>query len=202
MDLGSVGGGMCAGMTFGEGKEAMAADMDIRRPSWEIGKFLRRSELLGACWVMIDEHGMEQVLDSMPMLSWSDLEAHDWVSADPKARRTSILNHPIWRVVQPDLGERPHELRGLEVRGLPRSLSLRLQRLELDCVACGASVKVFRRRQGSDYNHLYFSPACPSATSPGCSRGSECRQEFEAIRAKLANEPPIASQLALFGGVR
>lgn len=188
-------------MKWEAARQAMGKGCDVRRPSWEVGKFLRPRGPFGACWLLLDEHGMERVAENVS-LTWDDLEADDWVAVDPSFRRKSVLEHPIWRVVRPYLGERPHELRGLEVRGLPRSLSLQLQRLELECVACGKLVRVFRRRQGSDWSHLYFSPACPSADSPGCSRGAECRDEFEAIRAKLRDEPSPQVQLGLFGGVR
>jgi hypothetical protein len=138
--------------------------------------------------------------DVQPYLfQWDDLEADDWEAAPASSDRVeSICDHPIWETVRPYFGERPHELRGLEVRGLPRAMSLRLQQLTLPCVACGRTTRVFRRRKGADVCDLYYSPACPSADSPGCSRGGENRDEIDRIRSYLQGNPIPKPQLRLF----
>jgi hypothetical protein len=184
-------------MKLEEARNLIKSGAMVRRASWKAGK-----------WLMVDGNDVVQVtmdafgtvVDSRPYsFLWDDINAEDWEAAPAQGERvTSICDHPIWETARPYFGERPHELRGLEVRGVPRPLSLRLQQLKLPCIACGRPVHVFRRRKGSDVTELYYSPACPSADSPGCCRGGECRDEVERIRSFLAGNPIPKPQLGLF----
>lgn len=184
-------------MNIDEARSALKRMFDVRRSIWPVGRFVT---LVGERMmvVVVDKFGHRRTLREEASLSWGDLEANDWHVATPAASVASICEHPVWDTVRPFFGERPHELRGLEVGKLPRDLSLRLQQLELPCCACGKTIRVFRQRHGSDWSRLYFSPACRSADSPGCSRGIECRDEMDRIRSYLAGHPIDKPQLGLF----
>jgi len=184
-------------MKFSEAQQALSQGRDVRRGGWAKGWWYR-STPGGLVSLTVDDYGTEVVQHVGVGFSWQDVQAEDWVWADAMQRVVSVLEHPVWETVKPYFGERPNELRGLEVRGLPRDLSMRLQSLELACCTCGRMIRTFRQRKGSTWDHLYFSPACPSALSPGCSRGAECRDEVDRIRSHLAGNPVQRSQLGLF----
>ncbi len=175
---------------------ALDAGLDVRRPGWTPGVVLRK---LSGVVVKgtVDAYG-EFHVEGRVLLSWEDTSATDWESTAPTSAH-SIVAHPIWPTVRAFFGERPHELRGLEVRGLSHPMSIRLQRIEIRCCTCGKPIRGFRRRQGAPWSDLYFSPACPSAESPGCSRGAECRDEVDRIRSDLRGNPIPKPQLGLFG---
>jgi len=185
-------------MDIVEAKIALVDGRDVRRSSWKPDRLLRlRDGVLFPVHVDVFGHRAE-LQEERFTFEWEDVNANDWEVALTQSDPKSICDHPVWSFVRPFFGERPHELRGLEVRGLPRDASLRLQQIVLPCCACGKPVNVFRRRMGANWSDLYFSPACRSTDSPGCSRGMECRDEFDRIRFHLLGTPVNKAQLGLF----
>jgi hypothetical protein len=119
----------------------------------------------------------------------------------------SIVDHPVWDEIRPywdvqsydrDCTAKSGPRYRLELRKLPRPLSLRLRQLRQPCVACGREVQVLRQRRGSDGHDLYYAPSCPVAESAACSRGTEASIEYARVRAALEGSPLPPTQDGLF----
>jgi hypothetical protein len=118
----------------------------------------------------------------------------------PSAR--SFLHHPQWGEVAPcivievygrDGGPDKPRVR-IEVHPPDSATAARWLALTMRCVACGREIHPIRARKGAGNKrgltrHLYFAPTCPLNVCLPCSRGTEARDEYRAIREAVKPTP-------------
>jgi hypothetical protein len=73
---------------------------------------------------------------------------------------------------------------------------------EARCVACGDSIRPFRRRaamspRGPRPSPIYLAMTCPSDVKPGCSRGNRASAAYESLMALEQGRPQPPQQARL-----
>lgn len=116
---------------------------------------------------------------------------------------TSILFEPVWARLAPylhvvecakDGGLDEPRIR-IEFLRVPETLARELVMYEMRCVHCQRPNHPLRRRQGDDWNRLYYAPACPITTRIRCSRGRAAELEYERFKGMVGQR--ATAQLAL-----
>ena len=183
-------------MWFQDAREAIRQGRDVCRAAWGFDTWLR--EQPGDRLIAVSISGA--VVSTNVMFTWQDVCATDWAARTALRLVHSVTEHPAWEHVQQLFVGRLSELRGLDVRNLNQGMSMWLQEVQVECCRCGHPIRPFRQRRGDSWENLFFSPACPNDINPGCSRGRECRDEIDRIRAHVRGEPDPggATQLGLF----
>lgn len=117
----------------------------------------------------------------------------------------SIVHEPIWPTISPflhvveydrDGGHRDPRIR-IDFLHVPEALARELVMYTMRCVHCGRPNHPLRRREGDDWDRLYYAPACALAIRVACSRGRAVELEYERFKA-LGMAPRATAQLALF----
>jgi hypothetical protein len=117
----------------------------------------------------------------------------------------SLIFSPVWDRVKSylhvvecaqDGGVTDPRIR-IEFLDLPERLARELVMIELPCVACERPNHPLRRREGDDWDRLYYAPTCPITVRMSCSRGRAAELEYERFKGLVAN-PRTTAQLSLF----
>lgn len=117
----------------------------------------------------------------------------------------SIIHEPIWPRLEPylhvvqcakDGGLDEPRIR-IEFLHLPERLAREVVMYLMPCVHCQRPNHPLRRREGDDWDRLYYAPACPLAIRVACSRGRAAELEYERFKGVAAGPRPTA-QLSLF----
>ncbi len=114
----------------------------------------------------------------------------------------SIVFAPVWDQVKGYLHVVEHgDPRDPQVRieflDVPERLARELVMYEMRCVSCLRPNHPLRRREGDDWDRLYYAPACALHVRTSCSRSRAAELEYERFKGmKLGPRP--TQQLALF----
>lgn len=118
----------------------------------------------------------------------------------------SIVFTPVWKRLQEylhivecaeDGGITDPRIR-IEFLDLPERLARELVTYQMPCVACERPNHPLRRREGDDWDRLYYAPTCPLTTRMSCSRGNAAMLEYERFKGLLLFPPMPPAQLSLF----
>jgi hypothetical protein len=85
----------------------------------------------------------------------------------------------------------------IEFLDVPERLARELVAFEMPCVSCERPNHPLRRREGDDWDRLYYAPTCPLTVRMACSRGNAAMLEYERFKGIDLHLPPPA-QLSLF----
>lgn len=85
----------------------------------------------------------------------------------------------------------------IEFLGVPERLARELVMYEMPCVSCERPNHPLRRREGDDWDRLYYAPTCQLTVRMSCSRGNAAMLEYERFKGIERLLPP-PTQLALF----
>lgn len=116
----------------------------------------------------------------------------------------SIIFEPVWPKLEPHLHVVPYDKDGghedprirIDFLDVPEALARELVMYRMPCVACQRPNHPLRRREGDDWDRLYYAPACALAIRVSCSRGRAVELEYERFKG-LARSPRPTAQLAL-----
>jgi hypothetical protein len=118
---------------------------------------------------------------------------------------TSIIFEPVWAKIEPylhvveydrDGGHEDPRIR-IEFLDVPEKLSRELVMATMRCVHCQRPIHPLRRRDGDDWDRLFYAPTCPITVRMSCSRGRAAELEYERFKGLKHHTRPSA-QLALF----
>lgn len=117
----------------------------------------------------------------------------------------SLIFQPIWNDLKPylhvvecakDGGTDAPRIR-IDFLGLPEGLARRAASVTMPCVYCERPNLPLRRREGDEWDRLYYAPTCPIGTRVECSRSRAAALEYERFKGVKVVLPPPA-QLSLF----
>lgn len=108
----------------------------------------------------------------------------------------SIIFAPFWKRLSEHLHVVEYDKDGghadprirIDFLHLPEAWARTLVMYEMPCVACQRPNHPLRRREGDDWDRLYYGPACALSIRMSCSRTRAAELEYE--RFKSIDRPP------------
>ncbi len=119
---------------------------------------------------------------------------------------TSLVFEPVWGTVEPYLHVVDYDRDGghanprirIEFLNVPESLARELVMVEMPCVSCQRPIHPLRRREGDEWNRLFYAPTCLIAVRVSCSRGRAAELEYERFKGLAMHRTKPTVQLSLF----
>ena len=118
---------------------------------------------------------------------------------------TSIIFEPVWAKVRPYLHVVEYDRDGghenprirIDFLNMPEKLAREVVMVTMRCVHCQRPIHPLRRREGDDWDRLFYAPTCLITVRVACSRGRAAELEYERFKG-LPDQPRSTSQLELF----